>query len=56
VGVDLVTLIEEVRGLRRDVSDMREELQRYRGFAAGAAWCLATIGGVVGFVWGMLFD
>lgn len=54
--MDLTALIEEVRGLRTDVQDMREELERYRGFVAGAAWCLATIGGVTGFVWGLLFD
>ena len=54
--MDLSGLIDEVRGLRTDVRQMREEMERYRGFVAGAAWCFATIGGAVGFVWGLLFD
>ena len=49
-------LLDEVKGLRGDVRDMREELEHYRGFVAGAAWCFATIAGAVGFVWGVLFD
>ena len=49
-------LLEEVRGLRGDVQAMREELELYRGFVAGAAWCFATIAGAVGFVWGIIIE
>ena len=54
--MELSELIEELRGLRMDVRDMREEMARYRGFVAGVAWCFAAVAGFVGFVWGILFD
>ena len=54
--MDVSTLVEELRGLRGDVRQLREDMERYRGFVAGAAWCFATIGGGVGFVWGLLFN
>lgn len=53
--MDLTELIEEVRGLRRDVHGIRQEIAHYKGFVAGAAWCCAALAGVVGFVWGMVF-
>ena len=54
--MDLTELISEVRGLRSDVHGIRQEIEHYRGFVAGAAWCFASVAGVVGFIWGMLFD
>lgn len=54
--MDLGALVDEMKGLRGDVRALREDMERYRGFVAGAAWCFATVGGVVGFVWGLLFD
>lgn len=47
---------EEIRGLRADVQDIKQEMEHYRGFVAGAAWCFAAIAGAVGFLWGLLFD
>lgn len=52
----LEELVEEMRGLRVDVRQMREEMERYRGFVAGVAWCFASIAGFIGFVWGVIFD
>lgn len=49
-------LVEEMRGLRADVQDIKHEMERYRGFVAGAAWCFATVAGAIGFVWGLIFD
>lgn len=54
--MDWSELVDEVRGLRGDVRDMREEMERYRGFVAGAAWCFATVAGAVGFIWGLVFN
>lgn len=53
--LDLTELLDEVRGLRRDVHGIRQEIAHYKGFVAGAAWCCAALAGVVGFVWGMVF-
>ncbi|PZP39006.1 MAG: hypothetical protein DI585_05525 [Pseudomonas fluorescens] len=49
-------LVDEVRGLRGDVNGIKQELEHYRGFIAGAAWCFAGVSAMAGFVWGALFD
>lgn len=54
--MDMAELIAEVRGLRADVTGIREELGHYRGFVAGVVWCFAAISGAIGFVWGLLMD
>lgn len=54
--MDWTELIEEVRGLRRDVHDIKQEIEHYRGFIAGVAWSFAALAGTVGFVWGLIFS
>ena len=49
-------LLDEVRGLRVDIHSIKYEIERYRGFVAGAAWCFAGVSAAIGFVWGVLFD
>ncbi len=45
-------LLEEVRGLRADVHEIREDLERYRGFVAGVVWCFSGVAALAGFLWG----
>ena len=44
----------ELRELRGDVIELKEELHRYKGFVGGVAWCMSALTAVVGFVWGVV--
>lgn len=52
--MDVTELLEEVRGLRADVREIREDLEHYRGFVAGVVWCFSGLAALAGFVWGAL--
>lgn len=47
-------IIAEVRKIAAEVKGLREELERYKGFVGGVAWCLSALTALVGFVWGTL--
>lgn len=47
-------IIGEIRQIRFEIRELKEELQRYKGFVGGVAWCLSALTAVVGFVWGTL--
>lgn len=53
-GVSVGELMAEMRLIRNDVQDLREELHRYKGFVGGVVWCFSALAAVVGFVWGMV--
>lgn len=53
--MDMSEVVAELRALRTDVQDVREEIASYKSFVSGAAWCLSGIAGLVGFVWGLIF-
>lgn len=47
-------IVEELRGIRQDIADLREDIDNYKGFVGGVAWCLSALAGGIGFLWGML--
>lgn len=53
--MDMREVVAELRALRADVQDVREEIAAYKSFVGGAAWCLSGLAGVAGFVWGLVF-
>jgi hypothetical protein len=54
-SMDMSEVVAELRALRLDVQDVREEIAGYKSFVSGVAWCLSGIAGLVGFVWGLIF-
>lgn len=53
--MDMQDVVAELRALRGDVQEIREEIARYKSFVGGAAWCLSGVAGLAGFVWGLIF-
>lgn len=47
-------IVAELRAIRLEIADLREDIDRYRGFIGGVAWCLSALAGFVGFLWGLL--
>lgn len=47
-------VVAELRAIRQEIADLREDIETYRGFIGGVAWCLSALAGVVGFLWGMI--
>ncbi|MFZ2587889.1 MAG: hypothetical protein WAZ18_07230 [Alphaproteobacteria bacterium] len=47
-------LVVEVRALRSDLQDLKEELHRYKGFVGGVMWCMGALSAAGGFVWGLV--
>lgn len=52
--MDTKEIIGEIRQIRFEVRELKEELQRYKGFVGGVAWCLSALTALVGFVWGSI--
>ncbi len=53
-GVAMSDLMAEIRHIRDDVQELREELHRYKGFVGGVVWCFSALAATVGFVWGAI--
>jgi hypothetical protein len=47
-------IVCELRKIAGEVRALRDELERYKGFVGGVAWCLSALTAFVGFAWGML--
>jgi hypothetical protein len=47
-------IVFELRKIAGEVRALRDELERYKGFVGGVAWCLSALTAFVGFTWGML--
>jgi hypothetical protein len=47
-------IVFELRKITNEVRALRDELERYKGFVGGVAWCLSALTALVGFVWGTL--
>ena len=47
-------VVVELRAIRQEISDLREDIEKYRGFISGVEWCLSALAGMVGFLWGMV--
>lgn len=52
--MDVEGIVEELRAIRGDIAQLREDMGHYRGFVVGAAWGLSALAGAVGFIWGIL--
>jgi hypothetical protein len=52
--MEFEVLVEEIRYVRADVQDLRDELNRYKGFVGGVMWCMSALTAMVGFAWGAL--
>ncbi len=49
-------IIRELRQIRTEVHELREDMQRYKGFVGGVMWCMSALTAMVGFAWGALSD
>lgn len=51
--MDVNGIVVELRAIRLEIAELREDIDRYRGFIGGVAWCLSAIAGFIGFIWGL---
>jgi hypothetical protein len=42
-------IVEELRALRADIQDIREDLRQSRGFIGGVVWVIGALAAVLGF-------
>lgn len=47
-------IVAELRAIRAEIAELREDIDHYRGFVGGVVWCLSAVAGAVGFMWGVL--
>lgn len=52
--MDASEIIGELKVIRAEIGELRQDIGRYRGFVGGVVWGLSALAGAVGFIWGML--
>lgn len=48
--MNLEMLYEELRQIRHEIHELREEITRYKGFVHGVLWCLGALTAVLGYL------
>ncbi len=48
--MSLELVYQELRLIRADIKELRQEVSRYKGFVHGVLWCLGGIAGVLGYL------
>jgi hypothetical protein len=49
-SMEQVHILEELRGLRNEIQNIREDLRHARGFIGGVVWIIGTMAAVLGFL------